>query len=385
MKAFNAIHFIFSMESMTSYTTEIVDGNISSPAVESVKVTTIDTFMTQVETYTTFKIANFINVYWFPVLIPIGLVSNTLSFIVMIKPNNRKMSTCIYMAAISINDNIMIGTCFHTLLVIVLKVHGWHMWECKVAAFWALFALQNSTFQVLAMTIDKYIAIKWPHRAATYSAPRRARMIAVSLSVCALVYNSPHLYLTHVVDGQCLAYGTGGILSKIYSWSSFVLNAIIPFTLLIYMNLVIVKAVKNSRKMFGGKTSAGTDQGLETRQKNMKSAENQLTIMLLSVTMLFLILLCPTYIRFIYLAFANRDTPSQYANSMLIYQISFKLYATNSGINFFLYCISGRKFRKDLKDILFCCGVSRQAITRGGSQSNAICSNTHSTCSLPLQ
>ena len=38
------------------------------------------------------------------------------------------------------------------------------MWECKVASFWALFALQNSTFQVLAMTVDKYIAIKWPHR-----------------------------------------------------------------------------------------------------------------------------------------------------------------------------------------------------------------------------
>ena len=289
------------------------------------------------------------------------------------------------MEAISINDNLMMGTCFHTLLVIVLNVHGWHRWECKVAAFWALFALQNSTFQVLAMTIDKYIAIKWPHRAATYSAPRRARMIAVSLSVCALVYNNPHLYLTHVVDGQCLAYGTGGVLSKIYSWSSFVLNAIIPFTLLIYMNFVIVKAVKNSREMFGAKTSAGTDQGLEIRQKNMKSAENQLTIMLLSVTMLFFILLCPTYIRFIYLSFAERDTPSQYANSMLFFQISSKLYSTNSGINFFLYCISGRKFRKDLQEILFCCGVLKQAIIRGGSQSDAVCSKTYSTCSLPLQ
>ena len=370
---------------MTSYTTEVVDGNISSTAVDNVKVTTIDTFMIQVETYTTFKIANFINVYWFPFLIPIGLVGNTLSFIVMIKPNNRKMSTCIYMAAISINDNIMIGTCFHTLLVIVLKVHAWHMLECKVAAFWALFALQNSTFQVLAMTVDKYIAIKWPHKAATYSAPRRARMISVSLSVCALVYNSPHLYLTHVVGGQCLAYGTGGLVTKIYSWLSFVLNAVIPFTLLIYMNFIIVKAVRSSRKMFGVKTSAGTDQGLETRHKNMKNAENQLTIMLLSVTMLFLILLCPTYIRFIYLAFANRDTPSQYANSMLIYQISFKLYSTNSGINFFLYCISGRKFRKDLKEILFCRGISKHCKTRGGSQSDAAFSKTCSTSSCPLQ
>ena len=371
------------MESITFCTTQTLDGNISSTAVENVRLTTIDAFMEQVETYMTFKIANFINTYWFPVLIPTGLVGNTLSFIVMMKRNNRKLSTCIYMAAISINDNLMMVTSFYNFLVIVLKIHGWHLWECKFAAFCALFALQNSTFQVLAMTIDKYIAIKWPHRAATYSTPERARMIAVGLSVCAFGYNSPHFYLTHIPNGQCLAYGTGGLLTKIYSWLSFVLNAIIPFTLLIYMNFVIIKAVKNSRKMFGAKTSEGTDQGMNTQEKTMKSAENQLTLMLLSVTMLFLILLCPTYIRFIYLAFAEQDTPYQYANSMLIYQISFKLYSTNSGINFFLYCISGRKFRNDLKDILFCCNISNRAITQGGSQSNA--SKTCSTSSLALQ
>ena len=371
------------MEYTTFCTTKTADGNLSSTAVEKVNLTTIDAFMEQVERLLTFKIATFINTYWFPVLIPTGIVGNTLSFIVMMKRNNRKLSTCIYMAAISINDNLMMVTSFYNFLVIVLKIHGWHLWECKFAAFCTLFALQNSSFQVLAMTIDKYIAIKWPHKAATYSIPRRARMSAVSLSVCAFVYNSPHFYLTHIPNGQCLAYGTGGLLTKIYSWLNFVFNAVIPFTLLIYMNFVIVKAVKNSRKMFGPKTSAGTDQGMNTKEKTMKSVENQLTLMLLSVTMLFLILLCPTYIRFIYLAFAKQDTPYQYANSMLIYQISFKLYSTNSGINFFLYCISGRKFRNDLKEILFCCNISNRAITQDGSKSNA--SKTCSTRSFDLQ
>ena len=87
-------------------------------------------------------------------------------------------------------------------------------------------------------------------------------------------------------------------------------------------------------------------------KKAMKSAENQLTIMLLLVTTLFLILLIPTYIRFIYLTFLERDTPSKYASAMLIYHVTHKLYHSNSGINFFLYCISGRKFRNDLKEIL---------------------------------
>ena len=138
---------------------------------------------------------------------------------------------------------------------------------------------------------------------------------------------------------------------KVYSWLSFVLNAVIPFTLLIHMNYVIVKTVRNSRKMF--RSEVGTA-GMETRQKTMKSAESQLTTMLLLVTTLFLTLLHPTYVRFIYTAFVSSNTPSKYADSLLISEVSYKLYVTNSGINFFLYCVSGQKFRNDLSEI-FCC------------------------------
>ena len=135
--------------------------------------------------------------------------------------------------------------------------------------------------------------------------------------------------------------------------------------MLIHMNYVIVKIVRESRKSF-------QDQGIGTRQKTMKNAENQLTIMLLFVTTLFLILLCPTYFRFIYLVFAKRDTPLDYAKSMLIFQITAKLYSTNSGINFFLYCISGKKFRDDLKETISCCGISHSSppLGKDGAPSN---------------
>ena len=122
--------------------------------------------------------------------------------------------------------------------------------KCELNAFFALFALQNGTFLIQGMTIDKYIAIKWPHRAATHSTPRRAKIIAVSLYVCAVSYNIPHFFLSSVVGGQCQAYAIKSVITSAYSWFSFVLNAIIPFTLLIYMNFVIVKTVRNSRGMF---------------------------------------------------------------------------------------------------------------------------------------
>ena len=342
--------------------------NIVSAGKENAEITTKDTFIDQVESYTTFKIASFIDKYWFPVLLPIGFLGNTLSFLVMTKPNNRKMSTCINMATISINDNLMMCLLsYHSLVVVVFKNNEYHSMECKIIDFLGLFTLQNSTFQIVAMTIDKYIAIKWPHKAATYSTLRRAKMITVGLSLFVLCYNGPHLFLSRVIGGPCIAYSVDKSITRVYSWLSFVLNAVIPFTLLIYMNYVIVKTVKKSRKMFTENdktTGTAKNKGMEARQRSMKIAEKQLTIMLLLVTTLFLILLCPTYVRFIYLSFIQMDTPLKYANSMFFFQISFKLYATNSGINFLLHCISGKKFRSDLKEILCFCSFLNRSATR---------------------
>ena len=312
---------------------------------------TQDIILQETQSYMTFKVARYIAYCWFPALIPLGLVGNTLSFLVMIKSNNRKVSTCIYMAAISINDSLLLCFGLHDWLVGALKVSQWREWECKIAAYLDNLTLQCATYQVLAMTFDKYVAIKWPHRSVMYSAPRRTKVIILIIIVSVIIYNLPHLYTTAVVAGACYGYSVKSILTKVFSWFTIVINAVIPFTLLIHMNYVIVKTVKNSRTMFRNSVASA---GVEIREKTMKSAENQLTTMLLLVTTLFLILLLLTYIRFIYVAFVSPDTPSKFTNSMLISEISYKLYVTNSGINFFLYCISGHKFRNDLKETVCC-------------------------------
>ena len=333
-------------------------------------------FMEEVTTFLAFKIASFIATYWLPILIPIGIVGNTLSFLVMVKPNNRKMSTCIYMAAISVNDNFMMFLALYKLIT-DLTSRLMYLVECIIFAYFVLLTLQNTTYQVLGMTIDKYIAIKWPHKAAIFSTPRRAKITVIAVYFCVLIFNSPHLVLSGMVGSECLGYVKEGVFTKLYSWLNFVLNGVIPFILLICMNYVTIKTVRRSRENFENTNAdklhnEGHRIADTNRSKAMKNAENQLTIMLLLVTSLFLVLLIPTYIRFMYSTFVNPDTPKKYATFMLFYHISHKLYNTNNAINFFLYCISGRKFRTELKEILCSSRKSSSKFRLGDSGSNDI-------------
>ena len=165
-----------------------------------------------------------------------------------------------------------------------------------------------------------------------------------------------------------MGYAMVGVITKVYSWMTFSVNGLLAFAMLIYINYVIISKVRRSCKMFSSNESQDHGQiqsnaAFSKREHNLKYIESQLTIMLLFVTTLFLILLFPKNVRFVYSNIVIRDTPTKYASFLLFYQVSSWLYFTNNGINFFLYCISGQKFCNDLKEI-FCCNKSP---THGGA------------------
>ena len=289
----------------------------------------LTTFMEMVEGYMAFKVALQINFYWFPILAPIGIVGNILSFLVMIKPINRKISTCIYMAAISVNDNLMMCLALHNWLGSVKPIFEWHVAQCKTVTFLTALVQQNSRYQVLAMTVDKYIAIKWPHKAATYSTPKRAKFILIGVLIFSLIYNVRHIFMTSLVEGKCRVYVHGGLTAEVLTWITFIVNGIIPISMLIYMNFVIIQTVKNSGKLFESTSQfeheSHTKAGMEKRQRKMKSVKSQLTVMLLLVTILYLVLQIPTYIRNIYVKFVTPNTPSKYVSSILSFMITYAL------------------------------------------------------------
>ena len=81
----------------------------------------------------------------------------------------------------------------------------------------------------------------------------------------------------------------------------------------------------------------------------MKQVETQLTRTLVLIATVHVILILPSYIRFVYSQIVYvRGLPDVYAGFIFVH-LSFKLY---SGINFFIYLFSGLKSRTDLKILL---------------------------------
>ncbi len=190
------------------------------------------------------------------------------------------------------------------------------------------------------MTFDRFYSILRPHKASIVNTAKRASFTIICISTFSLLFNVPHLFLTTHSGGSCIPYEASvSVLGDIHYWFSFLINFILPFTSLLVTNSFIIHSLRKRLEFVGNNTS----------ESRMKNSEKQVFVILLLVTFAFLILNTPTYCCFLYtLLFDFTSSPSRYAGYYLFFQIGQKMTYTNHGINFFLYVMSGSKFRSDL-------------------------------------
>ena len=166
------------------------------------------------------------------------------------------------------------------------------------------------------------------------------------------------------------------VFGETYYWMSFVIQFIIPFVLLLSMNSIIIHKIRTRAVFKQDGTSTGNSKHAENSKT--KNPESQMFAILLLVTFAFLILTTPSYVFFLYVRIVDYTrTPEKLARYYLFYNSAHKMSISNHGINFFLYVISGRKFRTDLKS-LFPCFMKRDNKTKKGIKTNTVSLSTFS-------
>ena len=289
---------------------------------------------------------------------------------------------------------------------------GWIAWvfeiessagACYMIAYIMYSCSMCSMMLICAMTVDRFIAVTKPLKAAQYCTRRRAILASSIITVLGCSYSIPHFFTSVLRDRhaigipRCVSFATKETWVKVYGFVTSLTNSLFPSVFLVAVNAKIIRTLLNRKKFFQadkesmptrshsndtsvsevsvdiavickqeGSIHTGKSTGSSTANPNtsrieatertsskLSEKERQLVLMLLAVSFVFLVLTIPIYIRqFVYQFIDQMGSPDAFALYVFVFFFSQNMYVTNSCVNFYLYCLSGSNFRKDLKYIL---------------------------------
>ena len=215
-------------------------------------------------------------------------------------------------------------------------------WYCRISVPLIFGFFLCSTSLVLSMTFTRFYSIIRPHKAASFNTVKRVKITIACIAIFSIACNFPHASTTINVNWECIPFGNamGRPYGEFYYWFSLVIQFVIPFVFLLIMNSFIIHKIRTRKNLTNDLKSS------------VKSSELQMFAMLLLVTFAFMILTTPGFSLFLFgMLYDFLKTPKRFAGYYLFYHVAQKLHVTNYGINFFLYVISGNKFRTDLKNL----------------------------------
>lgn len=312
------------------------------------------------------NVADSLDLYAPPVLIAIGVTCNSLVIVIMRTRYFKNVSTSLYMCFNAVVDNI-------TLLV-AFPVHWFHVSFpeliyrghqsdiiCKITYFIGVSTSNLGIVLTAAMTLERCVAIKWPLKASSICTKRKAKYVMTGLVFFVALKDIHYLIKSRMVAEDIQAYLceieiTNQFL-KLYVESIWPIAQnvflFLSFTVIIVCNLIITRSVRKADKAAlqsqmsedkSGTSFRGDKDGLYRKSSKLR----QLTIMLVLDSLTIIICTLPlALLDIIRPNFSDADV------GHLVFCVIFYLVYINRCANFFLYCITGARFRQALKSI--CC------------------------------
>ncbi len=345
-----------------------------------------------IESYLAYQIGVSIHTYYLPVVVIVGFVWNCMALSVSLLKHNRKVSCCVYIAALSVSDNCMLYTAAHVWVTTDIQNRKMTQVECVIIV-WLLQTFScNGIWLIVSMTLDRCIAVRLPFRASLWCTTKKAKITTISLIIFMFIFNIPHLFYSRMVDRKtCAALRVNTQLSVVYAWFNIALSSLIPFISIFVMNVLIILTVQKRKNKFGTSFSEQNKNSISMdpcscssstsvassaisarieRDQDERTRDRQLTTMLLLVAFALLILTLPQYIRYVsYLFIDNQASVKKFAYYMLFYHSTNKLFYTNNAVNFILYCLGGSKFRGDVVNIL--CAFRRNKVPKSNTDTTS--------------
>ena len=309
-----------------------------------------------------------------PILLTVGSIGNIFSFIILLK-NIRKTSTYSYLCALALVDllvlyvgllRIWIGQ-FTSDFVDINNV------LCKIGIFLGYVCSDVSVWLIVAVTVERFIAVMFPLKAPRVCNTRNARITILCIIVLFISVNSHFLWsvqlhhysFNNITISKCHAKPLSAhLVEEVWPWVDAAIYSFVPFLIIIILNIYIIKRIvsaRQNRNVLRQQSSLRHKYRVIKPNRTHEEASRRITFMLLVVSFSFLITTLPMNIVLIVTSFYGTDEfedDAIFSKRKLMSTSTEMLMYLNHSINFFLYCVTGKKFRRQFKELIMCGNTS---------------------------
>ena len=324
-----------------------------------------------------------------PVLFAFGTFGNVMTVVILRRMNLKRSAMPVYLTALAVSDTCLLyagllrrwvmhvfDVDFRTLHSLTCKLHTWFVYSFIIVSAWLL------TF----MTVERTLSVWRPHHVSLLCTRTKAAVIVVSIVVTSLLVNS---HLLYGVDLVAVAGGSGNgtdsvcygpdeeymyFFDAVWSWVDLTLSSLIPFAVLLLGNCLILWKVSLSDRAARYLGSVRLNDAVQRRKKT-----SSMTITLVVLSVIFFLTTSPICVYNIiehYVEDSVEGDPLGMGRLRLAWAVVNILMYINSTVNFYLYCLSGAKFRKELKRCL-CCYLHSSWFNSKAQDGNTASNNTN--------
>ncbi|XP_045201949.2 neurotensin receptor type 1-like [Mercenaria mercenaria] len=366
---------------------------------------------TDLEEFGQYNFGNYLWIYGSPILIVVGTFGNFISILVLLRPKLRCSTTMFYLTCLSFGD---LFTLYTGLLRYWIRrafdVDVRHLSDasCKIHTFLVYVSLDFTVWVLVSVTVDRCLSVSIPFKAKLLCSLKRSFCVIGAIFLF-LVLKNMHFFwnlgLVNTWEFRCdgKSEAAESFLRYIWPWIDFSTFCLIPFAIMIACNIkIIFEMISSQRKLDKHnnfyRTSRKSDSPLTnedhsdmaiqsmtmqdttptnevtpqiastqtshvtSRQTSRQTSQlkrqspirriSSLTAMLLTVNCVFLITTSPIQAFLIGEEYWFPDkTQEQIAWYNFWWAVVNMLQYINNAIHFFLYCLTGPRFRNELKSI----------------------------------
>ncbi|KAL8562132.1 hypothetical protein ACOMHN_041967 [Nucella lapillus] len=301
-----------------------------------------------------------------PTLLCIGTIGNVMTVVIMKRLTSDDSTINIYFTAIAVVDLIFLWSIVPNQIVHFnlgydfKTVHGF---VCKIITWLYTGGGTVSCWYLVCMTVHRAMSVVWPHRVNVLCTRRTVLIMLSAVTVIiALLYS-------HYLVGYDVVTLDNGVTYKcsletddyihfhtnVFVYVELLVYCVVPFIVLVIANGVLTWKLVASAK----KANLNLSEGSSGQARSREKAANSVTLTVMAVSLTFLVLTLPSSLNFIinYLYFTGHTQGSGSREIVALASsiVCTLLTHTNHAVNFYLYCLTGRRFREEFLKVL-CCG-----------------------------